>query len=249
MNSHEVMRAIAKKTGDIGASFYFVPETVARAKELGLDGYRFYFLGRGGVLGDVESGVVHSAFGYFNPSVIARMWNSGKKRIAPRDAARAFIECAHDHGRRMFTGIEELPAYVDAATHLIGAVDGGAMALFAGVRAEPVPEDSPAAAIHQAMVLREMRGSAHLAAITTVGLPMSVAHAIKRPEDVELFGWGDEPPIVTDEARALHARAEGLTNETLAGPFATLTDAQVAALIAGTDAMHLALQSASGVTT
>jgi hypothetical protein len=149
----------------------------------------------------------------------------------------------------MFIGIEELPAYVDAATHLIGAVDGGAMALFAGVRAEPVPEDAPAAAIHQAMVLREMRGSAHLAAITTVGLPMSVAHAIKRPEDVELFGWGDEPPTVTDEARALHARAEGLTNEALAGPFATLTDAQVAALIAGTDAMHLALQSASGVTT
>ena len=73
---------------------------------------------------------------------------------------------------------------------MIGAVDGGAMALFAGVRAEPVPDDAPAAAIHQAMVLREMRGSAHLAAITAVGLPTEVAHAIKRPDDVELFGWG-----------------------------------------------------------
>src|SRR6188472_193586 len=98
MEPFDVMSAIARKTGDIGASFYFVPETVARAKELGVDGYRFYFLGRGGVLGDVESGVVRSAFGYFHPAVIERMWESGQRRIAPlrpRDAAREFIACGH----------------------------------------------------------------------------------------------------------------------------------------------------------
>ena len=38
MEPRDVIRAIAGPTGDIGASFYFVPETVARAKELGLDG-------------------------------------------------------------------------------------------------------------------------------------------------------------------------------------------------------------------
>jgi hypothetical protein len=235
------MRAIAKKTGDIGASFYFVPETVARGKELGLDGYRFYFLGRGGVLGDVDAAVIHSAFGYFHPAVIARMWNSARKRMEPHYAAQAFIECGHAYGRRVFGEIDGLDAYVDSATQVIGAIDGGAMALFAGVRAEPVPDDAPAAAIHQAMVLREMRGSAHLAAITAVGLPTSIAHAIKRPEDVELFGWGDEPPIVTDTSVLLHARAEELTDEALAGAFATLSDDQAAALIAGTDAMHSAI--------
>ena len=235
------MLAIAKKTGDIGASFYFVPETVARGKELGLDGYRFYFLGRGGVLGDVDSAVILSAFGYFHPKVVARMWDSARKRMEPHYAAQSFIECGHAHGRRKFAGIEGLEQYVDAATQVIAAVDGGAMALFAGVRAEPVPDDAPAAAIHQAMVLREMRGSAHLAAITVVGLPTSIAHAIKRPEDVELFGWGDEPPIVTDTAVLLHARAEELTNDALAGAFATLTDEHARALIAGTDAMHAAI--------
>jgi hypothetical protein len=249
MQSRDVMSAIAKKTGDIGASFYFAPDTLARGKELGLDGYRFYFVGRGGVLGDVDPAVIHSAFGYFHPAVIARMWNSARKRIEPHNAAQAFIECGHAFGRRMFADVDGLGAYVDAATNVIVAVDGGAMALFAGVRAEPLPDDAPAAAIHQAMVLREMRGSAHLAAITAVGLPTSVAHAIKRPEDVELFGWGDDPPVVTDEARALHARAEELTNDALAGPFATLTEQQSAALIAGTDAMHVALQTASGVAT
>ena len=236
------MAAIAKKTGDIGASFYFAPETVARGKELGLDGFRFYFLGRGGVLGDVESAVVHSAFGYFHPRLIARMWDSAKTRVPPREAAREYIECGHRFGREVFAEVEGLDAYVDAATQLIGAVDGGAMALFAGVRAEPLPDDAPAAAIHQAMVLREMRGSAHLAAITTVGLRTEIAHAIKRPEDVELFGWKDEPPVVTDEHRRLHGQAEELTNISLEGAFATLGDAQAEALVAGTDSMHIALQ-------
>ena len=160
-----------------------------------------------------------------------------------------FIECGHVYGRRMFGEVDGLAAYVDAAAQVIGAVDGGAMALFAGVRAEPVPDDPPAAAIHQAMVLREMRGSAHLAAITAVGLPTSIAHAIKRPEDVELFGWGDDPPVVTDDDRARHARAEELTNDALTPAFSTLSDEQAHALVAGTEAMHLALQSASGVTT
>jgi hypothetical protein len=249
MQPLDVMSAIAKQTGDIGASFYFDPATVARSKELGLDGYRFYFLGRGGVLGDVDSAVIHSAFGYFHPKVISRMWDSARKRMEPRYAAQAFIECGHAFGRRVFGDVDGLEAYVAAAAQVIGAVDGGAMALFAGVRAEPLPDDPPAAAIHQAMVLREMRGSAHLAAITAVGLPTSIAHAIKRPEDVELFGWGDEPPVVTDDDRRLHVRAEDLTNEALSPAFRTLNEQQAEALISGTDAMHSALQAASGVTT
>jgi hypothetical protein len=241
MQPRDVMQAIAKKTGDIGASFYFVPETVARGKELGIDGFRFYFLGRGGVLGDVDSAVVRSAFGYFHPRLLGRMWDTAREKVEPRLAAREYIACAHAHGRRQFSDVDGLDAYVEAAAQVIGAVDGGAMALFAGVRAEPVPDDAPAAAIHQAMVLREMRGSAHLAAITAVGLSTDVAHAIKRPDDVELFGYKDEPPVVTDEARRLHDRAEQLTDEALVGAFATLSPAQAEALIAGTDAMHAAL--------
>lgn len=244
MQAIDVIQAIALQTGDIGASFYFQPETVEFGKQqLGLDGFRFYFLGRGGVLGDVDAAVVHSAFGYFHPSLVARMWNSGKERVAPRDAARAYFECAHQFGRQRFAALEGLDAYVDAATTVIAGVDGGAMALFAGVRAEPVPSDAPAAAIHQAVVMREMRGSAHLAAITAVGLSMSAAHAIKRPNDVELFGWqGDEVPTVTDSDRQRRARAEQLTDEALMPAFSRLTATQSAALIAGTEAMHAALR-------
>jgi hypothetical protein len=238
MQPRDVIKAIAKPTADIGASFYFVPETIERGKEIGLDGFRFYFLGRGGVLGDVEAGVVLSAFGYFNPELLARMWDSAKTRVPPRDAAREYIACAQAHGRRKFDSVEGLDAYVDAATTVINAVDGGAMPLFAGVRAEPVPDDGPGAAMHQAMVLREMRGSAHLAAITTLGLATPIAHAISRPNDVELFGWKDAPPVVTDDARQMHHRAQELTDDALVPAFSALTDAQAEALVTTTRELH-----------
>ena len=74
--------------GSIGAAFYFHPDTVAKGKEVGLDGFRFYVLGRGGVLGDVEPDVVHAAFGYFHTGLIDKIWISAKEIVAPRDAAR-----------------------------------------------------------------------------------------------------------------------------------------------------------------
>ena len=236
------MQAIKHPTGDIGAAFYFHPDTLERGKQLGLDGFRFYFLGRGGVLGDVEADVIRSAFGYFEPGLLAKMWTTAKERLAPRDAARAYHECCHAFGRSTFADVGGLDAYVDAATAVIGAVDGGALALFAGVRAEPVPDDAPGAASHQAMVLREMRGSAHLAAVAAVGLPTPIAHAIKRPDDIALFGY-EVPPTVTADDRAALDRAESITDDILAQAFGVLDDAQSEALVAGTLAMHAAIKA------
>lgn len=240
MEPSDVIHSIKLKTGDIGASFYFHPDTLARGKEIGLDGFRFYALGRGGVLGDVEPGVVHSAFGYFQPDLIVKIWNSAKEIMAPRDAAREYIACGHALGRAKCATIPDLDGYVEAATALIAAADGSAMSLFAGLRAEPVPNDVAAAAFHQAMVLREMRGGAHLVAIVAAGLSAPVAHAIKRPDDVGMFGYR-EPPMVTDDDRAAHVRAEEITDQIETTVYSVLTDAQAAALVAGTDAMHTAL--------
>lgn len=241
MEPRDVIRAVAAPTGDIGASFYFAPESIARGKELGLDGFRFYVLGRGGVLGDVEAAVVRSAFGYFHPAVIERMWTSAAAVLAPRQAAREYLACAHEYGRRRFANLSGLEAYVDGAATVIGNVEGVSMPLFAGVRAEPVPADAPAAAMHQAMVLREMRGSAHLLALTSLGLASHIAHAIRRPGDLELFGWKDDAPQPTDDDRAAWDRAEAITDDVLLQGFAALTADQAAALVAGTEAMYAAL--------
>lgn len=44
MNAQETVSAVAQKTGDIGAAFYFTPETVGRGKEFGLGGFYFYII-------------------------------------------------------------------------------------------------------------------------------------------------------------------------------------------------------------
>jgi len=245
MEPREVMRATAA-IAQIGAAFYFTPETIAHGKErLGIDGYRFYFLGRGGVLGDADAEVVRAAFGYFEPSLLRRMWETAIERAAPRaprEIAREYLACAHEFGRDRFAALDRLDEFVDGAGTVIGSIDGASLPLFAGVRAEPVPADAPAAAMHQAIVLRELRGSVHLLSLTAVGLPSRVAHAIRRPNDQALFGYGEDAlPDVTDADRTKWDRAESLTDEVLAPAYGALRDAQAKSLIAGTTAMAAAV--------
>jgi hypothetical protein len=240
MDPREVMQATAGKIGDIGSAYFFAPETLQRGKDAGLDGFRFYFLGRGGVLGDVEAGVIRAAFGYFEPGLVEKIWSSAKAIMAPRDAARLYISCAHDLGRRTFATVDGLDGFVDAATTVINAVEGTSLPLFEAVRCEPVPEDAPAAAMHQAMVLRELRGSVHLLANTACGLESRHAHGIKRPTEFKLFGYESEI-VVTDDDRAKWLRAEQLTDEILVPAYDRLSPDQAQAFTAGTDAMHAAL--------
>ena len=70
----------------------------------------------------------------------------------------------------------------------------------------------------------------------------SVAHAIRRPDDVAMFGY-EEPPVVTDADRAKLDRAETITDDILEPAYAALSDAQADALVAGTNSMHAALTS------
>lgn len=238
MRPIEIMRA-TEAIGSVGAVFYFDPDTLARGKEAGLDGFRFYVLGRGGVLGDVEPAVVHAAFGYFSPSLVDKIWSSAKDRMAPREAARLYHSCAHDLGRKKLADMAGLDGFVDAASQVIETVEGTSLPLFAAMRAEPVPADAPAAAMHQAMVLRELRGSVHLLALTASGLNSAVAHAIRRPEDVKLFGY-ESPPDVSEADRAAWDQAEFLTDQLLVPAYDTLSDDQAAALVSGTEAIAAA---------
>jgi len=240
--TNDEVSAVARTLGHIGSAFYFRPETVATAKAKGLDGYRFYFLGRGGVLGDVESDVVQSAFGYFEPGLLAKMWNSAKRVMPPRDAARSFIGCAHELGRSQLNGVDGLDAYCAAATQVNDAIDPTGLTLYAGTAAEPPPADLPALAMHLSMLLREARGSIHLLAIVASGLTSRMAHQIRRPDDIGLFGWSDHLEV-TDDDRARWDAAEALTERLLAPSFDVLDDEAQRSLVGGAQAIHEALGS------
>ncbi|MPY93588.1 MAG: hypothetical protein GEV08_11155 [Acidimicrobiia bacterium] len=241
MTPDKLVNTVSPKFQALGGAFYFHPDTLARGKELGLDGFRFYVLGRGGVLGDVESRVVTSAFGYFNAPLVDKLWNSAKAKVEPRQAAREYLACGHALARTKLADTAGLDAFCAAAEAVVAAADPGALALFAGISAEPLPDDAPARAYQLTSVLREHRGSAHLAAVRAVGLSPKVAHTIKRPTDVANFGYGpEEVPEITDEDRARHARAEEITNLIEAPAYGVLDDAGATALAAGVDGIEAA---------
>jgi uncharacterized membrane protein len=242
METIELIQAISPATNSLGAAFYFHPATLAKGKEQGLDGFRFYVLGRGGVLGDVEASVVTSAFAYFHPNTVEKIWNSAKEKMAPRAAAALYGECCADLGRSKLSSIENavLDGYVDAAEAVVAATDVAGLALYAGWAAEPRVDDAAGRAMQLLALLRELRGSAHIVALLASGVAAPVAHVIKRPDDATTFGWDPAPEIGPDDPVKCEA-AESLTDRLLVPSYGGLTDEQAAALVAGTEAIGAAL--------
>lgn len=234
MTPEELVASVSPLFASLGGAFYFAPETLARGKELGLDGFRFYILGRGGVLGNVEAAVVQSAFGYFEPGLLAKMWNTGRTRVSPRGVARAYVEQSHEFGRRKFGDVKGLAEFCDAAECVRANTHPAGLALYAGLAAEPLPDDLPARAMQLTSVLRELRGSVHLVAVVASGVSPKVAHYFRRPNDFVMFGYrDDEVPVVTDDDRERLSAADQVTDQRMADHLAVLDDAQRDALLNG----------------
>ncbi len=159
--------------------------------------------------------------------------------MAPRDAARLYLQCGHELAREKLVGVEGLAEFCAAAEAINDAIDPTGLALYSAIDAEPLPDDAPARAVQLLSVLREARGSAHLLAVRASGLSARMAHQIKRPNDVRTFGW--EELEVTDEDRARHQRAEELTDELMEPAFATVDDDGQQALLQGLDRIGAAL--------
>ncbi|MDQ2728407.1 MAG: hypothetical protein M3Y91_11215 [Actinomycetota bacterium] len=250
MTTRALVTDVSPLVGDIGYRYYFAPETEAVGKELGLDLFSFYFLGRGGVLGDVEAPVVAAAFGYFNPDTVSMMWNGARSKLAPRDAARQHLGCCAELGRRHLAGVDGLEPFCVAAdaVHRAAQRSIAALPLYAGMAAEPVPEDLPARAMHLVAMLREHRGSVHLVAVVAAGLDPAVAHYLRRPNDWRLFGWtADQVPTVTDIDRRRLADIDATTDRLVAPAYAVLDDAGAHALTGGVRALQAALGEGSGM--
>ncbi len=225
MTPLELVQQTSPPINEAGAAFYFHPDTLARGKELGLDGFRFYFLGRGGVLGDVDARVITSSFGYFHSSIVTKMWNSSRETMDPREAGRAYLACADALGTALLSDIEGLEAFNESAETVTDHADVAGMALYAGTVAEPLPDDPAARAYRNVVNHRELRGGVHLSAIVASGLTAAQAHAIRRPDDTAGFGW-DPAPEVTSADRESLREVDVRTDAVLAQMFEVLSDSQ-----------------------
>jgi hypothetical protein len=242
MTPEQLVQTVAAPIGNIGGAFYFVPETLAVGKEHGVGGFQWYFVGRGGVLGDVEAPVVQSAFGYFRADIVAKLWSAAREKIAPRDAGRRYHVCAADFGRAKLADVDGLGAYCEAAEAVVAAAHPAGLPLFAGIAAEPLVVDAPGRAYQLACVLRELRGGSHLVAVLASGLSAEKAHYLRRPNDMKSFGYDEAaPPAVTDADRAALAAADQLTDKLVAPAFGALDEGGRGALAAGVAGMATAL--------
>jgi len=242
MTPEELVAATAAPIGALGALFYFDPQTVAHGKEnLDLDGFRFYILGRGGVLGNTSADAVASAFGYFEPGLIAKMWDSAAERCDPSRAATEYLQCNAKIGRDGLTAEAAdyalLEAFCDAAEASCASVNPAGLSLYAGTAAQELPADLPGRAMQLAVTHRELRGSQHLAVVVASGLHPFAVHATRRPDAIATFGWPEDAPVPADTADAL-AGLDEQTDAINAAAFTALSDSQREAFVAGVAEMQ-----------
>jgi hypothetical protein len=218
-----LVRTVSPQINAIGAKFMLHPDTRAVGSAHGVaNGFAFYTVGRGGVLGDVDADVVASAFGFFDPGLVRTMWGIGTEKLRAREAAALFAEACRAWGRTHLAGVEGLDRLADLGEKVMEAADVTGLTLFAGWRAEPLPDDAPGRAAQVIHVLREHRGSAHLVAVVATGLKpieaMVVAQGTERPK---LFGWA-EPLPSPEDYRHLWEHAERLTDALVAPAYEAL---------------------------
>ena len=228
-NAAQVASTIAPLIGSLGAKYMLDPDTMAHGAEAGYpNGFAYYVAGRGGVLGDVDSDVVYSAFMFFERSLIDKLWKAGVAVEGARSASKRYMQSCDTWGKKHLANIDNLDLFISPAEKLISQVDSSGLSLFAGLRAEPLPSDLSARAYRLITLLRELRGCLHIAACVTHGLSGLEASLVSSGEGMtKLHGWAPPYPDVSHQVAARDA-AEKATNDAMARLIALhLTDAEM----------------------
>ncbi len=210
----ESVHALAAPAGDVGGRWMLHPEVLGPCRDFGyLNGYSYYVAGRGGVLGDVDADVVGSAFGFMEPLLLRKMWETGVAVEGARAAAARYGAACAQWGRSRLRGFEGAPRLADLIRHVVDSVDSAGLALFAGWRSEQRPTDPEGLAYFETYVLRELRGSAHIAAVVATGIAPLEAMLVWGGEGrAQQFGWTEPFPDVS-HLIDLRTRTETLTDE------------------------------------
>ncbi len=222
MNPEETAAATGLPIARMGLS-YFGAEQVGQAMgEAGFSGFTTYFGGRGGVLGNVASDVVVSAFALFHPAVIEGGWNQTKEQGSPSDASDAFATGIGRWASDTFGHLDGLGEFAAAARAVFDAATPRSQALYAGWRAMPVPDDPAAAAGLAIQVLRELRFGFHVHGLTAVGMsPVEAILVQTDSQHAQFFGWS-EPFPDPETLRDKHGQAEEITSARMAEVYETI---------------------------
>lgn len=244
MNSTELANLVADPIQIVGMSFYFDPTTRERAKEVGLNSFEYYGLGRAGTLGDVNADVVVDAFTFFHPRSVDRMWTAAKLKGDPATIAQEYLQSAFSYADRTFGGIGDavLASFAVAARKVANAVEGGHHLLVDGYKKFDAPSNPVHAAYLGAILMRELRGCVHIDAVSEVGLRPVEAIYLQDAGLFKMHGYeDDEVPEVSDDLAAKREQAEVLTTAKMSVYFDVLSADERQDLADGALAMFAAL--------
>jgi hypothetical protein len=242
MNNQELLDAACPLIGDLGAAFYFIPETLGVGKAMGLGGMEFYVQGRAGQMGNTEPEAVAAAFGYFKPALLKSVLDAANAKSDPRVTGTAFMNACATLSRAKLSGLSNLDAFVAVLDKVNNAADGDGLALYAAINTEKLADDAAGRALQLIAILREYRGSSHLVALRAAGLDSKTAHFMKRPDMWKQFGYTeDEAPVITDAITKAREEAERLTDLIVEPAYAVLSDAERTILVDGLKEVKAAL--------
>ncbi|WP_327151768.1 SCO6745 family protein [Nocardia sp. NBC_01329] len=229
----------------LGGGFMFSREARQYAAETGVDEFFGpYTRGRGGVLGDVDAGVVTAAFGFFPENSIRTAWESVPMPAV--EAAHRYALACQDFGRRKLRSLEEASRLAELLEVVVAAADPAGLPLFAGWRAVPLPGDAPGRVSQLTHVLRELRGGLHLIAVRAAGITPLQAVLISGsplndgPGQARWYGWPEPFEEITDDIRGAWERAESITDDLIAPAFGALGERAGAELVRLVAAAHSA---------
>ena len=206
---------------DIGTAIYLSSDVFGWAGEWGWSNpFAFYFAGRGGMLGEVNTEVVTSAMGWFSPDAVAPMYSEG---IAVAGAQRAGERMAEAHakwGDKYYAAVDGLERAVAISEEAVQGLEGSAIPLFVGWRQCPKATSAAGRAAQLMQMLREWRGGLHLVATTAVGLsPLEAILTNEGEGQAKFFGWNGPFADVT-AIKGKHAEAEAMTDRLCAASLA-----------------------------
>ncbi len=245
MDATTAVSIIAGPIGDLGADFYFSPQAIARGEAIGLDVVSLYGAGRASMLGGVDPQTADAIFYFFKPGMVAAVVTRGRSLASETAIATAHLGAADDYAEATFADVDSatLADFTDAVAALVATVPSGFWPLFDGYRSAPAATTAPARAYRAAILLRELRGGVHIDAVKACGLSPATACQFNRDlNNFKLHGFSEDDMVeYTPELEAQKAEAEEATTAQMAALFAPLSQTQLEAIVAGTNALAAAL--------
>ncbi len=136
----------------------------------GLDFLHGYVWGRASAMGEPRGSVVAAAFGVFEPTLIATLYDAARAAVPLADIRAATEEGAAATLEQVLGRPDGLVEVVKKLRHGLDAADDTARPLFAGLSGLSWPQTPMAKLWHATTMLRELRGDGHLAAMVAAGV-------------------------------------------------------------------------------